>query len=519
MISNFLKSFFLNKEPAQQDILGIDISHSYVRIVQLIKKKKQWSLFKVASKSLDETYESFEKKQEAIVSLLKNIKLEQKFNTDNAAISLPVSSAIVQVLQIPFLGEEELNAAVANGSLWENSISLPGESSEYSIFWQTIKKDPEKNTMSILFVASRIDEIEKNCDLIRKAGFEPLIVDVRCFALRNILKTYDESIAQKISAFIEISGEENYAVFIYDGLPFIYDIFVSDTDMKALIHGGDEITKELFSRIGSQIRSSVSSFIKQSSAPGIEKINLVSSLPYFDNLLAGLKEEILEFKIESLQPFNQVYIPAQFKERIESEKNISSFTVSTGLATRQLDVFGYFKFVTAVSNINLLPGREDKIKKEKEKITINKKISSLSIISSAILAISLFTYAYFISTIPSDEDIAILNAKSIITDSDLAKIKNKYEEAKKWSDLIGEGNNKVFDVSFLQSIPAGIFIVDLNQKRTGISEVNLKTIDPTLTNNVIIEMSKIYKNVKLLGVESAGENDIFKTLKINYEMK
>jgi hypothetical protein len=86
-------------------------------------------------------------------------------------------------------------------------------------------------------------------------------------------------------------------------------------------------------------------------------------------------------------------------------------------------------------------------------------------------------------------------------------------------ELIGGGNNKVFDVTFLQSIPAGIFIVDLNQRRTGISEVNLKTIDPTLTNNVILEMSKIYKNVKLLGVESTGENDTFKTLKINYEMK
>ena len=32
-------------------------------------------------------------------------------------------------------------------------------------------------------------------------------------------------------------------------------------------------------------------------------------------------------------------------------------------------------------------------------------------------------------------------------------------------------------------------------------------------------MSKIYKNVKLLGMESGGENDAFKTLKINYEMK
>ena len=64
-----------------------------------------------------------------------------------------------------------------------------------------------------------------------------------------------------------------------------------------------------------------------------------------------------------------------------------------------------------------------------------------------------------------------------------------------------------------------IFIIDLNQKRTGISEVNLRTIDPTLTNSVITEMSKVYKNVKLLGVESTGDNDAFKTLKFNYEMK
>ena len=166
-----------------------------------------------------------------------------------------------------------------------------------------------------------------------------------------------------------------------------------------------------------------------------------------------------------------------------------------------------------------MPGREEKIKKEKEKITVNNKISSLSIISSAILALSLLTYAYFMTSIPSDEDIAALNAKSTLADSDLAKIKSKYEEAKKWADLIGAGNNKVFDVSFLQTIPAGVFIVDLNQNRMGISVVNLKTIDPTLANSVILEMSKIYKNVQLLGMESGGENDAFKTLKINYEMK
>ena len=112
---------------------------------------------KLGSKILEESYESKDKRNEAIVSHLKNLKLEQKINFDNAAISLPVNSAIVQVIQIPFLEDEELKEAADNGSLWDSSVNVPGEISEYSIFWQAIKRDRVKNTLSLLFVASRIE--------------------------------------------------------------------------------------------------------------------------------------------------------------------------------------------------------------------------------------------------------------------------------------------------------------------------------------------------------------------------
>jgi len=189
---------------------------------------------------------------------------------------LPVNSAIVQVIQIPYLDDVELNVAVENGSLWESSINIPGDISEYSIFWQVVKRNHEKNELSILFVASRIDEIERYCDLVRQAGFDPLIIDVRCFALRNILKTYLEAEASELVVFLEISGEENYIVFVYDNLPFIYDIFVMELDADGLAEGGELLTPDVFKRIGSQIRSSVGSFIKQSGAPGLEKSTLLA---------------------------------------------------------------------------------------------------------------------------------------------------------------------------------------------------------------------------------------------------
>ena len=276
-------------EPVQQDIVGIDIAHSYVRTISLRKKKKQWILNKISTKALDDSYETDGQRTDAVVSNLKNIRLEQKFESDNAAISLPVNAAIVQVVQIPYLEEAELKEAADNGSLWDSSISVPGELSEYSIFWQTIKKDREKNTLSLLFVASRIDEIEKNCELVRRAGYDPLIVDVRCFALRNILKTYEDTESSKTQVFIEISGQENYAVCMFDNLPFIYDIYVSEADVAALVKGGVALNKELFARLASQLRTSVTSFIKQSGVPGVDKIELSSSLPFADKIYKSLK--------------------------------------------------------------------------------------------------------------------------------------------------------------------------------------------------------------------------------------
>ena len=284
-------------EPVQQPIVGIDISHSFVRVVQLEKKRKGWSLLKASSKVLAKSYENEDKRNEAIITQLKNIKLEQKIKFDEAAISLPVNSAIVQVVQIPYLADNELNEAAENGSLWDTAINLSGEISEYSIFWQTIKKDKEKNTLSLLFVASRIEEIEKNCDLVRKAGFDPIVVDVRCFALRNILKTMPEVADISTKVFVEISGQENYAVCMQDGLPFIYDIYVTEDDANFLVEGGDKVPDEVFQRVAAQMRTAMNSCLKQSGIPSLENIQLSSSLPFVKTIFKQLKSELAEYKV------------------------------------------------------------------------------------------------------------------------------------------------------------------------------------------------------------------------------
>jgi len=422
----------------------------------------------------------------------------------------------VQVVQIPYLEEAELKEAADNGSLWDSSISVPGELSEYSIFWQTIKKDREKNTLSLLFVASRIDEIEKNCELVRRAGYDPLIVDVRCFALRNILKTYEDTESSKTQVFIEISGQENYAVCMFDNLPFIYDIYVSEADVAALVKGGVALNKELFARLASQLRTSITSFIKQSGVPGVDKIELSSSLPFADKIYKSLKAEIVEYKIEMMNPFTFIEIPAQFKSRIATEKNQSSLAVAIGLATRQLDVFGYYKFVTAVSNINLLPDREERVKKEQKKSKTTSLMQKLSLASGVTLSCVFVIYAFLLTTLPSGSEIIAMQENASKTQLSLNKQKKEFQDLLKWTYASGAVNNKVLDISYTASFPRGSYILGVSHNRVGNSSMSLNVNDPELSAVIMNNLNKKFKNVQLLNIKEKGKGN---NLQVSFEIK
>ena len=79
--------------------------------------------------------------------------------------------------------------------------------------------------------------------------------------------------------------------------------------------------------------------------------NIEKFLPYFRKNLPNTGFEIFD-------PLKTVSVPTYNKEKTNTE-NKSTMSAVLGLAYRKLDVFGYYKFVTAVKNINLLPNRSE----------------------------------------------------------------------------------------------------------------------------------------------------------------
>ena len=91
--------------------------------------------------------------------------------------------------------DEEIKRAIETDSLWENLMQMD-DINDYSVFHQIIERNSKKNEMEILFVASKLSDVNAYSSLVKKGGLHPVIMDVRCFSLKN---AFDNTKLNKIT--------------------------------------------------------------------------------------------------------------------------------------------------------------------------------------------------------------------------------------------------------------------------------------------------------------------------------
>ena len=375
-LKKFFNNFFqskLNKLSDQsEEIVGLDMTREAIRVAQVSKDKDgKWILDKFSYRLLDQ-----EKIGENILEykdyLSEEIELAMangKITTKNIALSIPVTSAIIRVVTSPLMTDDELHKAIETDSLWDNLVQLTDNLNEYSIFHQIINRNSKNNTMEILFVASKLSDVNAYSSIVMKAGLNPVIMDVRCFTLKN---AYDNTNFKKIankeySAILELGVDENYIMIIHNNIPIITDIFLRPQEKTNLIEiSNEQISTESESvvrRYAMQIKQAISDY-ESKYENRIISVQVISNLKNILFLLPIFKKNLPTIEFTNFDPLQNVIIPAYNSEKINKD-NKSPLSSVLGLAYRKLDIFGYYKFVTAVKNINLLPNR-DAVRQQKK---------------------------------------------------------------------------------------------------------------------------------------------------------
>ena len=347
-----------------EEIIGLDIARDAIRVVQVNKDKEDnWVLEKFSLRSLDTTkisdniVDSKDYIAEEIGLAINNAKILTK----NVAISIPVTSAIIRVVTSPLMSDQELNSAIETDSLWENLVQLAENLNDYSIFHQVINRDSKTNTMEILFVASKLADVNGYSSIVKKAGLNPVIVDVRCFTLKNALdNTVESSLVKSRYAILEFGIEENYLIIVHNNIPIITDIFLRPQEKKIIteIEEGkaSEEAENVVRRYGMQIKQAINEYEAKYEAK-ISEVRCISSLANINTILSMIKKNLMNINFVLFDPVTNLSVPEYNKDKVNF-LNRSTLTSAIGLAYRKMDVFGYYKFVTAVKNINLLPNRD-----------------------------------------------------------------------------------------------------------------------------------------------------------------
>ena len=170
----------------QEDVVGVDITPNTIRIAQLSENGQGWVLEKLGVKYVSDrgTLHDIRDAQDDYVNKLRELVASARLETLNAAISIPITSAIVRTVTLPLMSDEEIENAIQYDSLWNNILQLEEKLDDYSIFWQVIRRNTADNTMELLFVASKLSEINQYVQIATRAGLNPVVVDVRCFGSR-----------------------------------------------------------------------------------------------------------------------------------------------------------------------------------------------------------------------------------------------------------------------------------------------------------------------------------------------
>ena len=365
IFGNFFQSKVSKLSVAGEEIAGVDMTRDAIRVAQVSKDKdEKWILDKFSYRILDQDKisENLLEHKDYLSEEIELAMANGKITTKNVAISIPVTSAIIRVVTSPLMTDEELQKAIETDSLWENLVQLTENLNDYSIFHQIINRNSKNNTMEILFVASKLSDVNSYSSIAKKAGLNPVIMDVRCFTLKNAYdNTKDKSITDKVnSAILELGVDENYIMIIHKNIPIITDIFLRPQEKQSIIGvTSGQISTEadaVIRRYSMQVKQAISDY-EGKYENKITSIQVVSSLKNIQYLIPAFKKNLPTTGFVNFDPLEGVGIPSYNNEKINQD-NKSPLSSVLGLAYRKLDVFGYYKFVTAVKNINLLPNRD-----------------------------------------------------------------------------------------------------------------------------------------------------------------
>lgn len=230
-------------------VVGIDISTTAVKILELSRLDKKSNRFRVDSYAVeplpinavvDKNIAEMEPVGDALVRAIKKAKP----TTEWAAVAIAGSAVITKTIQMASGGsDDELVEAVR----MEAEQYIPYPMDEVSLDFQVLgpnEKNPEEE-LDIMLAASKTDVVNDRMAILDYANLKGKVVDIEVFAMENAFALLAESDPEidpgDIIALVDV-GATTTTFSVLQGLKIVYT--------REQSFGGNQLTEEIQSRYG-----------------------------------------------------------------------------------------------------------------------------------------------------------------------------------------------------------------------------------------------------------------------------
>jgi type IV pilus assembly protein PilM len=339
--------------------VGLDIGSSLIKIIEVDHSKGQpiltnYGIIKLPSEAI---VEGEIMDRSLVIEGIQECATKAGIKQDTLVTAVSGRAVIVKKVVMDKMNPDDAKEAI----FWEAEQHVPFDIDDVCLDFQVLKEDVGANQMEILLVAAKKEMVTTHADLVREAGFNPVIIDVDSFAIQNAFEVTKELSEDIVTGLINIGSETTNINIVQNNIPhFTRDLSIGSNafieamqrelhigleEAEAILSGEEQIEDEEKCRsviaeaseeLSMGIERSISFLKTAGDAEQIDEVVLSGGgarLPWLREILSEKHE--IEFKVnDAISKVDRAETLSP-EDIAELDKVGPLLTVSMGLALRR----------------------------------------------------------------------------------------------------------------------------------------------------------------------------------------
>lgn len=314
-----------------KSVVSIDIGSSLIKMAQLSRSSGKVRLERVGI--IENPIPSFRTNIDtaegsSIARIIKRGLRMSSIRAKDVVSSLSGPSIIVQYFKLPLLSGKELENAVYLEAQRVMSMKI----GEMEIGFQVLpSQQSQRGTQEVIFAAAPKTMIHQRMNTLKRAGLNPITIDIDCLALANCFLKLNPPVSDQGVLVLNLGAELiNLAILSHNSLEFIRDISLG---LKAPLN----FTREnIASKMIEEIRRSINYYEARSGGRKVTRIFLTGGKTVASNIDKLLSDN-LELPVERWNPLKSLeFNSGKRGARLEENQGyLLAITVGLGLREKE----------------------------------------------------------------------------------------------------------------------------------------------------------------------------------------